>query len=113
MKHGGCRCTENGDCFDGAFKFDKKHGFGTLKYFNGDKYVGFFEKDKRCGKGTFFYANGDRYDGEWKNDLYNGYGTFCYANGEKWVGFFNDGVPAKGEGVCKNKDGKYEKLTLK
>ena len=82
-----------------------------INYSNG-YYEGDVVKDKKQGHGVFVSKSGDRYDGEWKNDLYNGYGTFCYANGEKWVGFFNDGMPAKGEGVWKNKDGKYEKLTL-
>tara|TARA_B110000503_G_C6933280_1_gene323719 strand:- start:469 stop:588 length:120 start_codon:yes stop_codon:yes gene_type:complete len=38
-----------------------KDGFGKLNYENGDVYEGNFKFDMKNGEGTLIYANGDLY----------------------------------------------------
>ena len=41
----------NGFSYDGNYKLNMKHGFGTLKYPNGGYYEGNFAENKKNGKG--------------------------------------------------------------
>ena len=50
---------KNGDMFEGNLnKYDKKSGFGVMKYDNGDKFVGYWENDIR-GEGTLSDKEGN------------------------------------------------------
>lgn len=60
--------------YEGEWKEDKKHGFGTLEWKNGSKFQGFFKEDQRTGHGQMTWINGDFYDGMWLNGKMHGKG---------------------------------------
>lgn len=68
------------------------HGYGTLVLDNGDKYEGEFKFGKKNGKGTYTWADGTTYVGEWKNDMHNGYGIYTTSEGT-YTGNFKDNNP--------------------
>ncbi|TDH65026.1 hypothetical protein CCR75_001555 [Bremia lactucae] len=53
-----------GDCHEGMYRKNHRHGMGTYLWANGDKYVGNWRVGKMHGQGTFFWKNGDSYTGE-------------------------------------------------
>ena len=58
--------------YEGKFKRDKYHGFGTIYYTTGI-YIGYFKDGKRDGPGVFIGEGGREKDiGYFKNDLLNG-----------------------------------------
>lgn len=100
---------ENSYKYEGQWKKNLPHGFGTEKYPNKDVYKGEFMYGDKFGSGiyTFFYgnvyegnfyggncdgygkllmANGDYYEGEWRLGQMHGKGTYRWKNGEKYVG---------------------------
>ena len=42
---------------------------------NNDTYIGAWKDDKRHGYGVHTFANGDKYDGYWKEDQKHGHGN--------------------------------------
>ena len=76
--------------YDGAWKDDKKSGYGSLSE-NGDKYTGYFVNDLKDGQGSLTFANGDTYTGQFAKDLIDGYGTYTWPNGLKYEGNFTNG----------------------
>jgi len=42
---------QNGFSYNGAYKLNMKHGFGTTTYPNGGRYEGEFADNKKNGKG--------------------------------------------------------------
>lgn len=100
---------KTGDCYEGFYEENKKHGFGRMTYTSksgageeeeaeeGEEakgregsFVGYFAAGKRgcratdaageCEKdGTFTYHNGDMYVGEWCDGKKHGKGTYTYA----------------------------------
>eukprot|EP00525_Craspedostauros_australis_P000855 CAMPEP_0198113980 /NCGR_PEP_ID=MMETSP1442-20131203/5503_1 /TAXON_ID= /ORGANISM="Craspedostauros australis, Strain CCMP3328" /LENGTH=176 /DNA_ID=CAMNT_0043771191 /DNA_START=248 /DNA_END=779 /DNA_ORIENTATION=- len=109
----------NGDCYEGTFVYDARHGSGTYTWKNGNVYEGDFFEDKRQGNGKFLFANGNTYDGEfvngvfeglgryefeggfyegqWKSGRYHGKGLLLFTDGSSYKGDFKDGV-AHGRG---------------
>ena len=57
----------NGDTYEGQYKEDKKHGFGTYRWSNGSVYEGSFKNDLKHGDGTIKYSNGKIAHLCWKN----------------------------------------------
>lgn len=63
--------TLNGDLlYCGAYKWGKRHGYGTEKSMNGNQYKGFWKKGKRHGKGIAYikidYNRYNAYREKWK-----------------------------------------------
>ena len=104
--------------FEGKWKFDKKHGFGTEwdtegnvfyegnyakgKYFGEGKrfyicgalmYEGGFKKNHRNDFGKAYYEEGAlMYEGLWESNFFNGKGTTYYESGKKkYTGNFVEG----------------------
>ena len=50
---------------------DLYHGWGKITYDNGDVYEGGWKYSMRHGWGKMTYNNGDVYEGEWENNKEN------------------------------------------
>lgn len=104
--------------YSGAWRDNKKHGFGTQVYRNGNQYDGEWVDGRREGHGTLYvrkggklvkvYAGGwvrgrkgglgvqhfsddSRYEGEWENGQRHGTGSAWFANGDVYVGDYVEG----------------------
>lgn len=118
---------KDGTEYEGAFRDDKKHGKGSMKFANNARFQGYFKEGIREGEGTFKYANGDIYSGQFTAGKKHGTGTYVYAgtkyhmtgewmegqfvkgiweftNGTKYIGNFAQQKPA-GDGIWQTKDG--------
>eukprot|EP00904_Undaria_pinnatifida_P013883 jgi/Undpi1/9625/HiC_scaffold_27.g12081.m1 len=96
MKHGyGSRSWVNGNKYEGEWERDRRHGKGTYWLKEGGKlrkqYAGDWKDDKRDGLGVFFYADGGRYEGEWEANRRSGQGLMAFANGEVYEGAWLNG----------------------
>ena len=64
--------------YKGAWKKNKKHGFGKMTYSNGSIYEGEWQNGKRHGKGTYWVKEGQRirkeYTGDWEFGKQKGLG---------------------------------------
>jgi radial spoke head protein 1 len=104
----------NGDCYEGEYKANKRHGQGKYSFANGASYEGGYEegvkhglgklvlpdksvyegsfvRDKREGSGMYTYHNGDKYVGEWRNNQKHGNGRYIYSNGTEFTGLWSGG----------------------
>mmetsp|Transcript_168429 Transcript_168429/g.323691 ORF Transcript_168429/g.323691 Transcript_168429/m.323691 type:complete len:262 (+) Transcript_168429:103-888(+) len=121
---------KNGDCYEGHYEENKKHGFGKMTYsskygdeeedagdepkpLRGGTFLGYYTAGRRgCGEreqvddksdGTFTYANGDIYVGQWKADKKHGRGAYSYAkDGTKLVGEWEKGRIISGKWIFPN-----------
>jgi len=59
---------QNGCHYDGQWRSNRRHGFGTFTWPSGCVYTGEFKNDRRNGQGKIAYADGSKYDGDWRND---------------------------------------------
>lgn len=50
--------SDNGECYEGEWRENQKHGEGEYTWPNGSKYKGNYICDLREGQGTMTYANG-------------------------------------------------------
>ena len=92
----------NGCSYDGEWRLNLFHGFGTLTYPNGDYFKGEFVESKRHGKGAY-YKKSDKtvQEGYWKNDKCDGSGVFKWPNGIHWEGEWK---VDKGHGAVRYRD---------
>ncbi|KAG6977609.1 hypothetical protein JG688_00000197 [Phytophthora aleatoria] len=102
-----------GDCHEGMYRKNHRHGTGTYLWANGDKYVGNWRVGKMHGNGTFFWKNGDSYDGEWKKGVMHGKGKKIFLTGEMIDGGWrHNQVSGWGIKVFSSRD-KYEGYFVK
>ena len=66
--------------YEGTFEFDKRKGYGEVKWSNGSEYKGYFDNNERHGQGEMRWYDGTLYVGEWKNGLQSGWGTLKVGN---------------------------------
>lgn len=57
------------------------HGRGTWRWDDGNLYEGEWKYGKKEGRGVFRWPAGDVYEGEWKDDKHEGLGMFRWASG--------------------------------
>ena len=92
--HGnGTMTWNNGDVYEGQWRYGKRSGFGTMKWDNGDEYeyIGRWKNGKRSGTGIMKWKNGDQYIGSWKDGKRSGLGTLYWrADGTSHYGFWED-----------------------
>ena len=69
------------------------HGKGTMTWNNGDVYNGQWKYGKMSGRGTMTRHDGTSYTGNWRNDKMNGFGSFRYANNKVLQGIWADNMP--------------------
>jgi S1-C subfamily serine protease len=80
-----------GDLYEGEWKNNDPHGYGTYTYgkdseYAGDKYIGEYKDGNRHGKGKYIYNSGETYEGEFKDGYSHGQGTQKFTNGDTYVG---------------------------
>ena len=91
-KHGfGTHIWADGSMYVGQWKKNKPHGKGRLIHADGEMYEGDWVKDEAHGKGTYIHLDGTKYEGEWVLDKQEGYGVESYPDGSKYSGMFAQG----------------------
>jgi len=100
QKHGqGKMRYDNGNEYEGQWKYNKRDGKGTTKYASGNVYTGTWKAGKRHGFGVFnIKKTGDIYRGNWEQGLKSGPGVYEYEDGEIDVSFYQEDIRV-GEGV--------------
>jgi len=79
-----------GDLYEGGFKNDRIHGFGTITFRDGRKFKGKCD----CGRmveGTMSYQDGSSYDGSWVNGMRDGHGRIVWSDNAFYDGSFKEG----------------------
>jgi len=99
----------NGDKYDGYFKSDKAHGYGTWSWStSGNKYVGEWRENRQSGHGTMSWKDGRTYVGSWLDGKRNGHGVLTWPNSDRYDGKWrNDRM--NGVGTKYYKDGRIER----
>ena len=74
MKHGSGIYIwgKSGNKYEGDFKYDKRHGYGTYTWLDGTKYEGYWEKDQMHGKGKMIYPEGEKQVGQYVHGKFTG-----------------------------------------
>ena len=126
QRHGfGKQVWENGNSYEGGWKYDNmhgrgrhvwadgriyegdwangtRHGFGREDFPNGNIYIGQYLNDRKHGIGFKFYGEeprqGDVYIGEFEEDERKGRGCYYFRTGEMHVGYYSASVES-GKGV--------------
>jgi hypothetical protein len=111
--------------YEGNMMDDKRHGYGTMRFFNGNSYSGQwvndqfhgvgeyswadgrtfkgqFERDKIHGKGIAHWPDGRHYEGDWIADLADGHGILTIADHRVFEGAFRKDFPVLGQMIEKN-----------
>lgn len=105
FKHGkGKMVYASGNYYEGAWKYDKKSGYGEMHWLTSNEiYKGFWDENLQNGFGIHLWLEEagklkslrNRYEGMWFNGLRNGYGTFYYSDGSRydgeWINNFKEG----------------------
>jgi len=76
--------------YEGEWKDDNPHGWGTLTARDG-VYEGEWVRGEKYGRGTTRYTNGDVYEGEWAKGEKHGKGIMRYINGNVYEGEWDNG----------------------
>lgn len=121
LKHGfGTDFFNNGDRYEGQYRYGKPCGKGKYYWSSGAFYEGDFDDGKKNGRGRWekriYVKNTEEYivevyyDGEYLNDMKHGYGEYKWATGNFYKGhyykdkrhgfgemYWNDGSIYKGE----------------
>jgi hypothetical protein len=87
VKHGHGIYHKDGDVYTGNFKYNKRHGQGTIEFSNGNSYSGAWINDHMHGFGTFNTSLG-MYTGQIQYGLMHGTGTYYYDSGYVYKGRF-------------------------
>lgn len=74
--------TYDNGTYNGFFKNNKRHGYGTYYYKSGDKYSGQWNRGNKHGQGSYTWKSGIKYVGQWKKNNMHGQGTKTYKNGK-------------------------------
>ena len=82
---------KNGLVYEGEWKNDLFHGFGSLINTDNTTYTGNFEFGKKEGKGNYIVGK-TIYDGEFSNDVKNGIGKECFQDGSSYSGNYIKGM---------------------
>lgn len=103
----GAESLPTGEKYEGQFVDDMHQGQGKMTYTDGSTYDGGFVANQRDGVGNAKFKDGSRYLGEWKADRRVGHGTYTSAD-EKWTydGDWSGNV-RNGHGKLAYADGSY------
>eukprot|EP00401_Gymnodinium_catenatum_P068164 CAMPEP_0117480862 /NCGR_PEP_ID=MMETSP0784-20121206/12606_1 /TAXON_ID=39447 /ORGANISM="" /LENGTH=361 /DNA_ID=CAMNT_0005275307 /DNA_START=48 /DNA_END=1133 /DNA_ORIENTATION=- len=136
MRHGKGNHEFRGEVYDGEWKWDYRHGWGTLSLPDGSQvkgewqcgkphgfvsmmdrkgtiiYEGEFRTGKRHGLGRQLFESGDMYDGGWAEGKLHDRGVYYFTNGDKLYGMWNQGL-YDGVGVFHYADGSVSRREYK
>jgi len=136
LRHGRGVHEFRDEVYDGEWKWDNRHGWGTLTLGDGSKiqgnwqggkphgfaciidkkdsvlYEGEFKEGKRHGLGRQIFESGDMYDGGWKDGKLHDRGVYYFTNGDKLYGMWNQGL-YDGIGVFHYADGSISRRVYK
>jgi len=125
-----------GEVYDGEWKWDNRHGWGTLSLPDGTQikgewqhgkphgfasivtskggilYEGEFRAGKRHGLGRQLFESGDMYDGGWVDGRLHDRGVYYFTNGDKLYGIWKQGQ-YDGAGVFHYADGSISRRVYK
>lgn len=106
----------DGDVYEGDFRFGRREGKGTYRYFKGEKYEGALRPrahppfasvlpnyttpgewyaDKMHGRGKYTYVTGKVFDGVWRDDRPHGQGKLI-DGGRRFDMVYDNGVVTVG-----------------
>lgn len=94
------------EIYDGFFKDNKRHGFGTLQNGN-ESYKGYFKAHKYHGDGTLLRSNQFNLIGKFEENLAVGNAKIDWLNSATLDACFESGQP-QGNGIYVTKDGSYD-----
>lgn len=94
----GQRIWEDGNKYEGEFKYGEPHGWGTFHWPDRTMYIGEFVDGLRHGHGQQTFSNGDTYAGEWRFGHMHGKGVYDWVDDSKYVGTFVKGH-MEGKGI--------------
>lgn len=136
MRHGKGSHEFRGEIYEGEWKWDYRHGWGTLSLGDGSKitgewqsgkphgfttiidtkgtvvYEGEFKEGKRHGLGRQLFESGDMYDGGWNQGRLHDRGVYYFTNGDKLYGMWREGL-YDGIGVFHYSDGSISRRVYK
>lgn len=98
--------------YEGEWKDNKQHGFGTFTYCNKDIYKGYFKDGSPHGhgllrKGNFMANSASLYIGEWDCGKKSGYGVMDdISTGQKYLGCWSE-CKREGSGLIVTSEGTY------
>ena len=99
--------------YDGEVVCGKRSGKGKQLSEDGKvEYEGDWKDDVPHGFGTYYYVEGNVYTGQWVNGEKEGTGRMNYTDGSYYIGCFKGGVRS-GKGCIVSKQGKILKEYLK
>lgn len=96
QRHGEGVHTTAGDgstYYEGAWRFDARHGHGTFRAANGLVFTGSWVDDKASGPGCVTYPDGSRYEGDFEADVRSGWGVLEAADGQRYEGEWRHDQP--------------------
>ena len=77
---------DNGDRYEGEYRYGEFHGRGVYTWADGKRYEGEYRDNKRHGRGVYTWADGKRYEGEYRDNKRHGHGVFNWPNGQRYEG---------------------------
>lgn len=96
VRHGyGTYTLPDGSIYDGEFVNNLFSGKGTFTWPDGSIYTGSWKDGKRHGSGLLKSYDGFTYEGQWSNNAMDGRGTCVYPDNQRYEGLF---VVGKKEG---------------
>lgn len=136
LRHGIGRHEFRLEVYDGEWKWDQRHGHGTLTVGDGSEvkgewkdgkpdgfititgagglivYEGEFKDGKRNGLGRQVFESGETYEGGWKGGRLHDRGIYYFSNGNKLLGMWKEGL-YDGVGIFHYKDGSVSRREYK
>jgi len=80
--------------YEGDWKKDVKHGFGTERFIDGSIYEGQYSRNTRNGRGTLRLPIGEVYVGDLKDNLMHGKGKYTWTSETHYTGDWLAGTGA-------------------
>ena len=100
----------NGDVYEGEFRYRKPSGEGKMTYADGSYWEGEYENGEPIyGSGTIKYDNGSVYEGDYVEGCREGQGKYTYPDGAVWEGDWFHNHEWRGKGTVKYPDGRVVK----
>lgn len=105
---------EGGYIYSGDFIYNKKEGYGKMKWKDGQKYFGEFKNNQMNGYGIIEFPGKIFYQGEIRNGKMDGFGEFFWKTNKKYIGYYkNDKRNGFGVFIFKGENNEHNNDKLK